>query len=288
MQRFRIGAITDEFSSDIGIAAAAMRELGMKGAELRVVGGKNIMDLSDAEIAQTMGVLLANDLAVVSIATPLLKCSLPDAPEIDSRFQQDIFNSKHTFEDQPRLAERAFQIAQLTGAKIVRVFSYWRVLKPEVVFERVVDALQELSDKAAKHGLIIGLENEHACNIATAQETARVLAAIDHENLQVVWDPANAYVSGEKPFPTGYQLLDATRIAHVHAKDCTLDGQKPIWGPLGECDIDWVGQIDALAQDGYKGFINLETHWPGPDGNKFEGSKICGRNLKKLVSATAL
>src|SRR6266478_536220 len=99
MQRFRIGAITDEFSSDISVAAAAMRDLGMKGAELRVVGGKNIMDLSDAEIARTMEVLKANDLEVVSIATPLLKCTLPEAPEVDSRFQQDIFNSKHTFED---------------------------------------------------------------------------------------------------------------------------------------------------------------------------------------------
>lgn len=288
MQRFRIGAITDEFSSDIGVAAGAMRELGMKGAELRVVGGRNIMDLSDTEIAQTMDVLRDHDLEVVAIATPLLKCSLPDAPEVDSRFQQDIFNAKHTFEDQPRLADRAFEIAGLTGAKIVRVFSYWRVLTPEVVFERVVDALQELSDKAARHGLIIGLENEHACNIATAQETARVLAAIDHGNLQVVWDPANAYVSGEKPFPTGYQLLDSTRIAHVHAKDCTLDGHKPVWGPLGECDIDWQGQLDALAEDGYAGFIHLETHWAGPNGDKFEGSKICGRNLKRLVQSTAL
>ena len=288
MQRFRIGAITDEFSSDIGIAAAAMQELGMKGAELRVVGGRNIMDLSDDEIAAAMSVLRGHGLEVVAIATPLLKCSLPDAPEVDSRFQQDIFNSKHSYEDQPRLAERAFRIAELTGAKIIRVFSYWRVVTPEAVFERVVDALQDLSDKAGHHGLVIGLENEHACNIATAQETARVLAAIDHENLQVVLDPANAYVSGEKPFPTGYQLLDATRIAHVHAKDCTLDGHKPVWGPLGDCDIDWTGQIDALAEDGYKGFIHLETHWPGPDGNKLEGSKICGRNLRRLVEATAL
>jgi len=209
----------------------------------------------------------------------------PDAPEVDSRFQQDQFNAKHSFEDQPRLAQRAFEIAELTGAKIVRVFSYWRVVQPEAVFERVVDALQELADKARKHDLIIGLENEHACNIATAQETARVLAAIDHDNLQVVWDPANAYVSGEIPYPNGYRLLDVTRIGHVHAKDCKLEGHKPVWGPLGECDIDWVGQFEALAADGYKGYINLETHWPGPDGNKIEGSRICGRNLQKLAAA---
>jgi sugar phosphate isomerase/epimerase len=288
MQRFRTGAITDEFSPDLTVAADAMRKLGMKGAELRMIGGKNIMDLDDAELAAAMATLKANQLDVISIASPLLKCTLPDAPDVDSRFQQDSFNAKHTFEDQAQLAERAFEIAKRTGAKIVRVFSYWRVVKPEAVFERVVDALQELSDKAAKHGLIIGIENEHACNIATAQETARVLAAIDHDNLMVVWDPANAYVSGEKPYPSGYRLLETKRIAHVHAKDCTLEGHKPLWCPLGEGDVDWEGQVDALAEDEYTGYIHLETHWPGPNGDKFQGSVICGENLRKLVAPTAL
>lgn len=283
MAGMRIGAITDEFSPDIAVAAEAMREIGMTGAELRVVGGKNVMDLTDAELDAALAILARAGLNVVSIASPVLKCTLPDAPPIDERFQQDIFASKHTFEDQARLADRAFEIAKRSGAKIVRVFSYWRVVKPEAVFERVVDALQELSEKAARHGLTIGIENEHACNISTAEDTARILAAVDNENLKVVWDPANAYVSGEDPFEHGYRLLDARRIAHVHAKDCTLDGHKALWCPLGEGSIDWKGQFDALRADGYDGYIHLETHWPGPDGNKLEGSRICGRNLKNMV-----
>ena len=278
-----IGAITDEFSPDIAVAAKAMQELGMTGAELRVVNGKNIMDLTDAELDAALAIVHDAGLKVVSIASPILKCTLPDAPPIDERFQQDVFASKHSYADQPKLAQRAFEIAKKSGAKIVRVFSYWRVTDPPAVFERVVDALQELSDRAAEHDLIIGLENEHACNIATAQDTARILAAVDHENLKIVWDPANAFVSGEEPFPRGYKMLEASRIAHVHAKDCTMDGHKIVWGPLGEGAIDWVGQFAALKQDGYEGYINLETHWPGPGGNKLEGSRICGRNLKKMV-----
>ena len=77
--------------------------------------------------------------------------------------------------------------------------------------------------------------------------------------------------------------VESRRIAHVHAKDCTLEGHKPIWGPLGEGAIDWKGQFAALKRDGYSGYIHLETHWAGPGGNKLEGSKICGRNLKKMV-----
>lgn len=280
----RTGAITDEFSPDLAIAAAAMQELGMKGAELRVVNGKNILDLSDEELDAALVLVRNAGLEVVAIASPILKCTLPDAPPVDERFQQDIFASKHTFADQPRLAERAFEIAKRSGAKVVRVFSYWKVIDPPVVFERVVDALQELADSAAEHDLVIGIENEHACNLATAHDTARVLAAVDHPNLKVVWDPANAYVSGEEPFPNGYDVLDSRRIAHVHAKDCTMDGLKPVWGPLGQGDVDWKGQFAALKEDGYDGYVHIETHWGGPNGNKLEGSRICGRNLARMLA----
>jgi sugar phosphate isomerase/epimerase len=50
--------------------------------------------------------------------------------------------------------------------------------------------------------------------------------------------------------------------------------------------VDWKGQIAALRRDGYAGWISLETHWTGPNGDKFEASTICGRNLLSLVSAT--
>jgi len=284
-QLFPIAAITDEFSPDISTAVQSMSEVGMTGAELRVVFGKNIIDLTDEELGRAKAIVAGKGLKIISIASPLLKCVLPNAPDIDARFQQDIFASKHTFEDQPRLTDRAFAIAKRTGAGIVRVFSYWRTVEPDKCFDRVVIALRGLAEKAAKHDLIIGLENEHACNIATAAETARVLAAIDHPNLKVVWDPCNALVSGENPFPEGYRRLPAARIVHVHAKDCFVNGHTPTFGALGECGIDWKGQIQALVSDGYKGYISLETHWPGPGGDKHAGSMICGRNLKALVAA---
>ena len=58
---------------------------------------------------------------------------------------------------------------------------------------------------------------------------------------------------GEDPFPHGYSLLPPDRIGHVHAKDCSLDGHKPEWGPLGTRSVDWKGQIAALIRDGYRG-----------------------------------
>ncbi|HTQ54098.1 MAG TPA: sugar phosphate isomerase/epimerase family protein [Bryobacteraceae bacterium] len=280
---FPIAAITDEFSPDIETAARIMREIGMRGAELRMLFGKNIMDLTDAEIDGACDILARYGLAVISIASPLLKCVLPDAPPVDARFQQDVFASAHTFADQPRLATRAFAIAERTGARIIRVFSYWRTTAPETCFEPIARALDQLARDAAPQGRIIGLENEHACNIATGAETARLLAAVAHPNLQVVWDPANALVSGENPFPEGYSCLPPARIAHVHAKDCFVEGHRPRWCAVGEGGIDWRGQVGRLHTDGYRGWISLETHWTGPRGDKLEASTICGRNLMQLA-----
>jgi sugar phosphate isomerase/epimerase len=282
-QLFPIAAITDEFSPDIEIAARSMAEIGMTGAELRMIFGKNVIDLTDQELDRAREIVSRHGLEIVSIASPLLKCVLPDSPDVDARFQQDVFAATYTFDDQPRLADRALEIADRTGARIVRVFSYWRTVRPEACFERIARALERLAGQAALHGRTIGLENEHACNIATGAETARVLEAVAHPNLKVVWDPANAYVSGETPYPDGYRRLPVQRIAHVHAKDCRVEGHRPVWCALGEGRIDWKGQIGALAADGYKGWLSLETHWAGPRGDKHEASVICGRNLQALV-----
>ena len=44
-----------------------------------------------------------------------------------------------------------------------------------------------------------------------------------------------------------------------------------------------AGQIAALKQDRYQGWLSLETHWKGPSGDKLEASVICGRRLRELA-----
>jgi sugar phosphate isomerase/epimerase len=280
-----LAAVTDEFSpADPDVALEAMAELGMTGAELRVVFGRNIMDLSDREIDDVRARAEARGIQILGIASPLLKCVLPDAPPVDPRIQQDSFASSHTFADQPRLTRRAFEIAERTGARMIRVFSYWRTIDPDQCFDRVADALRNLADQARDRGVVIGIENEHACNIATGAETARLMAAVDHPALKVIWDPGNAMVAGETPYPDGYRRVPFARIVHVHVKDGkVISDYKPEWGPLGEMSIDWKGQLAALARDGYNGAISLETHWGGPGGDKLQGSIICGQRLRVMA-----
>jgi L-ribulose-5-phosphate 3-epimerase len=279
-----IAAITDEFSPSLAEAVSMMKEIGMTGAELRTIDGRNIMDLTGDELKRAREVLDNAGLPTISIASPVLKCVLPNGPDLDDRFHRDVFASKHTFADQPALADRALQLAHFFGARIVRVFSYWRTVQPEICLGPIAEALSRLAAQGDKEGVVIGLENEHACNIATAEEAARILDLVPHPNLQLVWDPANAMVAGEDPFPGGYGLLPKNRIVHVHAKDCHMEGNHAVWGPLGTRHVRWKDQIAALLADGYRGYLSLETHWSGPAGNKLEASRICGWNLRGLAA----
>jgi len=283
--RIPIAAITDEFSPSLARALPVMREIGMSAAELRVIDGKNILDLDQEALERAKQLLDEAGMPVVSIASPILKCVLEGGPELDRRFEHDVFASKHKLADQPRLMDRAVEIAHFFGARIIRVFSYWRTVEPERCHESIARALQDLTRIARRESLIVGLENEHACNVATAAETSRILQLVAEPELMVVWDPANAFISGEDAYPTGYDLLPAGRIAHVHAKDCDMLSAKPGWGPLGTRHVRWKEQVARLLEDGYQGFISLETHWPGPGGDKFEASRICGWNLRGLASA---
>jgi hypothetical protein len=162
-----------------------------------------------------------------------------------------------------------------SGPRIIRVFSYWRTTEPEraTIGSRKRCAL---ADEAAAAACIIGSRTSMRATSAPAtrrrdcsrRSTSRVEAGLGSG--QCV-DPRR------DPFPTATAAA-ASRIAHVHAKDCFVKDHKPVWGAMGEMGIDWRGQIDALRRDGYTRWISLETHWTGPNGDKFEASTICGRN----------
>ena len=73
MSAYRIAAITDEFTpQDLEAALRGMAAVGMTGAELRVVGGKNMIDLSDEEIDRVRATVAAHGMEVVGLASPLL------------------------------------------------------------------------------------------------------------------------------------------------------------------------------------------------------------------------
>jgi sugar phosphate isomerase/epimerase len=278
-----LGAITDEFSPDLTVAAAAMAESNLTGAELRMVGSRNVVELSIREVREVKQLLCGHGIEVAVIAAPLLKCKCPGTEKMEEGVIGDIFGSDYSFAEQKDLAERSFEVANEAGARIVRAFSFWKVPNPASVFERIVVQLRALAELAERSGLIIGLENETACNVATSSDAAKMVSAVDHPNLQVVWDPANSYASGQRAFPEGYESIPFSKLAHVHVKDCRVINGSATWSCLGDGAVEWKQILNALVRQRFAGRVHLETHWTGATGDKLEASRVCAGILQDLV-----
>lgn len=263
MALFQLSVLSDEISQDFGRACeVAAREFGMQWIELRTLWDKNIVSLDPNEIAEALRLVRKYELQVTGIAGPLFKVDWPGAP-IAPNEQRDVFNAAFTFSQQEEVLERSLALAERFGASRVRCFDFWRLDDQRPYREAMNRELENAAEKAGRQGTTLILENEHACNTATGAEAAQILSQVRSQYFMLNWDPANAAMAGETPYPNGYELLPKDRIGLCHCKDVAASGNNREWAPVGKGIIDWAGQFAALMQDGYRGVISLETHWRG-------------------------
>ena len=273
----QLAAITDEISQDFDHALDVMAEYGATGAELRGLWGTNIADLSDEQTQQARASLKARGMTVVGLATPFFKCDLLPVTHEGGEVSGPMHLAQtRGLEQQMALLERCIRLADVFETRLLRVFAFWRkdALTPDIE-ARIVDAFGPAIDLAAKHGITLGLENEHACLIGSGAEAAHLLSQINSPTLRAVWDPGNAFTLGETPFPDGYEAVKPY-ITHVHVKDARMvdtsdHGKQAEWCVMGEGAIDYAGQFAALKRDGYKGWISLETHYKPATGSGTDG-----------------
>ena len=286
MAEFPVGIITDEFSQDFERVCSTAAELGIPELEIRTAWGKNVLAMADEEIRRLKDAADRHGRRFACVASPVYKCVLPHGGDIDSRFHHDAFQASFEFDEQPGLLDRALAIAVRLEAPFVRVFSFWRTVNPERNFERILEVLQAGGEAARGTGVLLALENEHACHFATGEEVGWAAQRLDPEEYGIVWDPANACVSGERGVTDGYSHLAVDRVCHVHAKDCVIEAQtgRIDWCDVGAGEVGWPEQLAHLVRDGYCGSVSLETHWGGPGGDKYAGSTICAKSLLRLVA----
>jgi len=288
---FKVAVINDEISQDFAhVCEVASREFGMSWIELRGMWDKNVLKLDAKEIAEAKSILQKNQLRVTDIASPLFKVDWPGAPQSKYSPKRDQFHADFTFEQQDEVLDRSIELAKVFGTDRVRLFDFWRLDDQAPYRAAMNEKLREAAEKAAKKNIILILENEPACNTATAAEAAKVLAEVTSRNLMLNWDPGNAAERDEKPFPDGYNLLPKERIGHCHCKDAVRksDGSGYEWAAMGRGIIDWVGQFKALERDGYHFGVSLETHWRGA-GTPEESTRQSWAGMKKeLQEARAI
>lgn len=279
----QLAVITDEISMDLAQALDVMKEHGCTAAELRTMWGTNIADLSDDQVSEARKLLDQKQLAVCCLASPLFKCELFEGEGGETgRMHQAV---ERTSQEQMDLLARCAGLAKAFGASYIRMFSFWRrgPLTPEIedaIAAQIGDAVKYAED----NGIVLLMENEHDCYLGTGVETARFLERVNSPALQAVWDPGNAFFADENPFPDGYRAL-RNYIRHVHVKDAELlaSGRKR-FVVVGEGEIDYAGHFKALKEDGYRGFISLETHYRPFGGTPEQGSRLCLQSLNKLLA----
>ena len=278
---FRISVINDEISQDFGHACEiASKEFGMGWIELRSMWKKNIVALDEKEVAEAKRLVEQHQLKVTDIASPLFKVDWPGAPK--SKYSEaKSFGADFPISKQDEVLDRAIELAKAFGTQRVRCFDFWRLEDQKPYREAINGKLREAAEKCEKNGLILVLENEPACNTATAAESVKVLEAVPSRSFMLNWDPGNAAASGEVAYPDGYNLLPKDRIGHCHCKDVARLG-KDEWAPMGGGLIDWAGQFKALKRDGYHFAVSLETHWSG-GGSPEESTRKSWAGMKKLL-----
>jgi len=145
------------------------------------------------------------------------------------------------------------------GATKIVAFGFERSLPSgSTIPDEILITFRQAAEKVAAAGLELVIEVEAGFWMDTGQNAASILQIADHPALGVNWDPGNAIVAGDTPYPDGYNVV-RDFVKHVHFKDVSFspDGSYR-YALVG--DIDWAGQIGALTGDGYTGHISVETH----------------------------
>ncbi len=261
MTNFILSAFGDEIADDLDTQLLVLKSLRIPNLELRGVWGRNVLDLSDGEARAVRETCDVNGIAVRCIGSPVGKSSIeePEMVELDN-------------------LRRIFAIAELVGARMVRLFSYYppqgvRSAEYDSYLDEAARRLRALASLAEEEGFDLLLENEKDIVGDTAARCAALLRAVASPRLRFVWDPANFVQVGEAQVTErAWDALGAYTDT-VHVKDAHLaDGEV---APAGAGD----GQVSellahlaaaerpiCLALEPHLAFAGSRGGFSGPDG----------------------
>jgi sugar phosphate isomerase/epimerase len=286
----KISLVTDEISADPETAIELGVDWGVHDFELRGFGADRVPNFSAFEKQRIRELLEEFEARIVAISPGLFKIPYPGAKRerfplrafdaaLYERWQaaQDVF--KYHLEE---LLPASIAYAGEIGAPRIVIFSFERgAAPPEPAPDEVLEALHGAAQLAESAGLQLAIEVEEGFWADTGRRTAELVQAVDHPALGVNWDPGNAYVAGDDPYPAGYEAVRPF-VAHVHFKDVrrTVDGD---YRYVVDGDIDWAGQVAALHRDGYAGYISIESHMQP----KVSSARALLNRLQRSIEATS-
>jgi sugar phosphate isomerase/epimerase len=263
----KISMVTDEISGDLETAVELGVAWGIRDFELRGFGTARVPFFSDYQKEIVKETLHAFGARVVAISPGLFKFPYPSASR--ERFPLSVIDHdlyRHWRDAHSLLRQHMEEVlpasiayAKELGAGLIIAFSFHRGSRPPGrAPDEVLEALRQAAEEAAAHRLRLAIELEDGFWADTGAHASEVVRSVNHPALGINWDPGNAIVAGDTPYPDGYEAVRGL-VWHVHFKDVEQAPQGVYRYAVTGC-IDWAGQVRALVRDGYDGYISVETH----------------------------
>ncbi len=264
----KISVVTDEVSSDPETALEIIHSWGVDGVELRGIDDTRYPMISDYWKVRLPQLLREFQLPVVAISPGLFQTRPPGLSQTrpmafsrggDMRIVREELEDaarldRHLHELLPSSIEAALQL----GAPSIICFSFFSRYdhtEGDPVPDEAVQMMRYAAEKVAAAGLRLNVEVSEP-----SLRCADLVRRVQHPALGVTWDPGAAFQGGEDvPFPEGFDQLRSA-IRHVHFKDVLREPGTGNRIVVVDGVIDWAGAFAALRDDGFDGYISVETH----------------------------
>jgi len=243
---FTLSAFADEISPDPQVQIDILKHCGVRHIEFRSIHKTNVLNLTDAQVAEFKSLLDRAGFKLSAIGSPIGKV------RIDEPFEPHLEKFR-----------RAIHLCKLFGTPNIRVFSYY----PPERFDgdwapyrgAVMDRMRQKAEIAEREGLHLFHENEHRIYGDSPERLADLFATVQSPSLRAAFDPANFVFCWYDPL-TGW-AASKPYTAHFHIKDWKAGEEH------GSIAGEGQGQIPAIIADavkmGYRGFATLEPHLLG-------------------------
>lgn len=155
--------------------------------------------------------------------------------------------------------EQAMQAAAEIGIPIINCGPGGKTDEPGSL-EQTINELGELVLMAERYGVILCVKAHVGNSVYNTPTTLKVMQAITSPNFGIDMDPSHIYRANENPVEAIAAVI--SRVKHVHIRDCKGRQQgpgKPEMQANGRGDIDLVGYVRVLHENGYTGPLNLEV-----------------------------
>lgn len=217
-----LSGFADESAADKSAAAqfTAFAALGLRYYSIRFIdvgnGIKNVMMLTDAEVAKVSRLQADYGLSVSSIGSPIGKVKLQDVDDGTANAFKPF--DQYLRDDVATACDRAESL----GSKLIRGFSFYhpKGTDPWGHIDQVADQLGQVAEACDARGLTFGLEVEANLVGQTGQLLAAITDKVNHPAMVSIFDGANIVTQGFTPDQTYEQYLAMKpALGWLHIKD---------------------------------------------------------------------